>query len=77
MRRVPSAPLETSAIDKHAFAFDIDGVLLGGGKPIPQALETMRSLDCRTRRQLMASNPVLVINGDGKTEEQRCLDLSR
>jgi hypothetical protein len=30
-------PPETSVTDKYAFAFDIDGVLIRGGRPIPDA----------------------------------------
>lgn len=42
---VPSTPPETSVTDKYAFAFDIDGVLVRGGKPIPQAIEAMKMLN--------------------------------
>jgi hypothetical protein len=31
--------------DKYAFAFDIDGVLIKGGKVIPEAIEAMRVLN--------------------------------
>ena len=38
----PSAPSttppETLVTDKYAYAFDIDGVLIRGGKPIPEAI---------------------------------------
>lgn len=42
---VLSTPPETSVTDKYAFAFDIDGVLIRGGKPIPQAIEAMKMLN--------------------------------
>lgn len=31
--------------DNFVFAFDIDGVLVRGGKPIPEAIEAMKVLD--------------------------------
>lgn len=31
--------------DSFVFAFDIDGVLVRGGKPIPEAIEAMKVLD--------------------------------
>ena len=34
----PQTPVETSVTDKFAFAFDIDGVLIRGGRPIPEAV---------------------------------------
>lgn len=42
---IPSTPPKTSVTDKYAFAFDIDGVLLRGGRPIPQAIEAMKVLN--------------------------------
>ena len=41
----PVTPPETSVTGSYAFAFDIDGVLIRGGKPIPQAAEAMRVLN--------------------------------
>ena len=38
----PQTPAETTVTDKFAFAFDIDGVLIRGGRPIPEAVEAMR-----------------------------------
>jgi hypothetical protein len=40
----PGSPAETLVIDKLAFAFDINGVLLRGGKAIPEAIEAMKML---------------------------------
>lgn len=41
----PSTPPETTVTDKYAFAFDIDGVLIRGGRPIPEAIEAMKVLN--------------------------------
>ena len=41
----PTTPLETTTTDSYAFAFDIDGVLIRGGKPIPEAIEAMKVLN--------------------------------
>ena len=41
----PSTPTETKVTDKYAYAFDIDGVLIRGGKPIPEAIEAMQVLN--------------------------------
>ncbi|KAE8159600.1 HAD-like domain-containing protein [Aspergillus tamarii] len=67
-------PLTTT--DEFALAFDIDGVLIRGGEPIPAAIEALKYIN--------GANPygikipyIFVTNGGGKTEEERCLDLSR
>jgi hypothetical protein len=39
------SPSEALVTDKFAFAFDIDGVLLRGGKVIPEAIEAMKMLN--------------------------------
>ncbi len=41
----PQTPAETTVTDKFAFAFDIDGVLIRGGRPIPEAVEAMQVLN--------------------------------
>jgi hypothetical protein len=41
----PGTPPETSVTDEYAFAFDIDGVLIRGGRPIPEAIEAMHVLN--------------------------------
>ena len=41
----PITPPEPTVTDAYAFAFDIDGVLVRGGKPIPAALDAMKMLD--------------------------------
>ena len=38
-------PPETTTTDTFAFAFDIDGVLIRGGRPIPEAIEAMKVLN--------------------------------
>lgn len=40
---VSGMPLVTT--DRYAFAFDIDGVLIRGGRPIPAAIEAMKVLN--------------------------------
>lgn len=41
----PGTPVESDVTDKYAFAFDIDGVLIRGGRPIPEAIEAMKVLN--------------------------------
>lgn len=41
----PGTPPKTNFTDQYAFAFDIDGVLIRGGKPIPQAVEAIKVLN--------------------------------
>lgn len=41
----PETPPESSVSDKFAYAFDIDGVLIRGGRPIPEAVEAMKVLN--------------------------------
>jgi Haloacid dehalogenase-like hydrolase len=38
-------PDQIPTIEKYAFAFDIDGVLIRGGKVIPEAIEAIRLLN--------------------------------
>ena len=38
-------PDQTRIVSSYAFAFDIDGVLIKGGEPIPQAVQAMRMLN--------------------------------
>ena len=43
---VPVTPaVDQDVADNFAFAFDIDGVLIRGGKPIPEAVEAMKVLN--------------------------------
>lgn len=41
----PRTPAENPSADSFAFAFDIDGVLIRGGRPIPEAIEAMKMLN--------------------------------
>ena len=41
----PMTPIDAPSVDSFAFAFDIDGVLIRGGRPIPAAIEAMRALN--------------------------------
>lgn len=41
----PVTPAEVPTADSFAFAFDIDGVLIRGGRPIPEAIEAMKVLN--------------------------------
>jgi hypothetical protein len=40
-----TTPPEIPSADTFAFAFDIDGVLIRGGRPIPEAVEAMQVLN--------------------------------
>lgn len=37
--------IDGNVADNFAFAFDIDGVLIRGGRPIPEAIEAMKVLN--------------------------------
>lgn len=45
----PETPEETTVTDTYAFAFDIDGVLIRGGKAIPEAVEAMQVLNGKNK----------------------------
>ena len=72
----PTTPPPSAFTDKYAFAFDIDGVLIRGGKPIPEAIEALKVLNGRNAYGIKIPY-IFVTNGGGKTEQERCLDLSR
>ncbi|KAI4138016.1 MAG: hypothetical protein L6R39_007010 [Caloplaca ligustica] len=72
----PTTPPQSNFTDQFAFAFDIDGVLIRGGKPIPQAVEAMKVLNGQNEYGVKVPY-IFVTNGGGKTEQERCLDLSR
>jgi len=69
-------PIETSVTDKYAFAFDIDGVLIRGGRPIPEAVEAMKMLNGQNEYGIKVPY-IFVTNGGGKTEAERCVQLSQ
>ncbi|KAM3441464.1 hypothetical protein MY1884_009025 [Beauveria asiatica] len=65
----------SNVADSFVFAFDIDGVLVRGGKPIPEAIKAMQVLNGDNEYGLHIPH-IFLTNGGGKTEEQRCKDLS-
>ncbi|KAL5358235.1 HAD-like domain-containing protein [Aspergillus floccosus] len=65
-----------STTDKFALAFDIDGVLLRGGNVIPEAKDALKYINGENPYGIKVPY-IFVTNGGGKTEEERCLDLSR
>ncbi|KAI9701327.1 MAG: hypothetical protein M1820_006549 [Bogoriella megaspora] len=71
----PTTPPETHVTDQFAFAFDIDGVLIRGGKPIPEAVEAMKQLNGHNEYGVKVPY-IFVTNGGGKTEQERCTQLS-
>lgn len=72
----PPTPAETTVTDKYAFAFDIDGVLIRGGRPIPEAIEAMKLLNGENEYGIKVPY-IFVTNGGGKTEAERCVQLSQ
>ncbi|KAJ5728417.1 hypothetical protein N7493_004747 [Penicillium malachiteum] len=72
-------PLSTPSMDINtdfALAFDIDGVLMRGGKPIPEAIEAMKYINGENPYGIRVPY-IFVTNGGGKTEQERCQDLSQ
>ncbi|KXT12141.1 hypothetical protein AC579_10379 [Pseudocercospora musae] len=72
----PSTPPLTSVTDKFAYAFDIDGVLIRGGRPIPEAIEAMKVLNGQNEWGIKVPY-IFVTNGGGKSEQERCVQLSK
>lgn len=72
----PPSPTETSVTDSYAYAFDIDGVLIKGGDVIPEAIEAMKVLNGDNEYGVKVPY-IFVTNGGGKTEAERCLQLSK
>ncbi|KAL2260251.1 hypothetical protein VTK26DRAFT_5833 [Humicola hyalothermophila] len=62
--------------DNFAFAFDIDGVLIRGGRPIPEAVEAMKVLNGENEWGIRVPY-IFLTNGGGKFETERCRDLSK
>jgi HAD superfamily hydrolase (TIGR01456 family) len=71
-----SPPLDQAVADSFVFAFDIDGVLVRGGQAIPEAIEAMKVLNGENEYGIQVPH-IFLTNGGGKTEEERCGDLSR
>lgn len=66
---------KVQAAKNMAFAFDIDGVLAHGNELIPEAAEALKMLN--GDNELGIKIPyILLTNGGGKTEEERCAQLS-
>jgi HAD superfamily hydrolase (TIGR01456 family) len=72
----PPTPNDTIVTDKYAYAFDIDGVLIRGGRPIPEAIEAMKVLNGQNEYGIKVPY-IFVTNGGGKTEAERCVQLSQ
>ncbi|KAI1204425.1 HAD-superfamily hydrolase [Annulohypoxylon truncatum] len=72
-----SPPVDDEVVaDSFAFAFDIDGVLVRGGRPIPEAIQAMKVLNGDNKYGIKIPY-IFLTNGGGKTEAERCGDLSR
>ncbi|KAI1389272.1 HAD-superfamily hydrolase [Hypoxylon trugodes] len=72
-----SPPVDDQFVaDSFAFAFDIDGVLVRGGRPIPEAIQAMKVLNGDNQYGIKIPY-IFLTNGGGKTEAERCGDLSR
>jgi len=69
-------PAATEVTDTFAYAFDIDGVLIRGGEVIPQAVEAIAALNGKNEFGVKVPY-IFVTNGGGKTEEERCIQLSK
>ncbi|KAI0407757.1 HAD-superfamily hydrolase [Xylaria palmicola] len=67
---------EALVADSFAFAFDIDGVLVRGGRPIPEAIQAMKVLNGENKYGIKVPY-IFLTNGGGKSEAERCGDLSR
>ncbi|KAI1500349.1 HAD-superfamily hydrolase [Biscogniauxia marginata] len=73
----PITPPEGDEVaDSFAFAFDIDGVLVRGGRAIPEAVQAMKVLNGENEYGVKIPY-IFLTNGGGKTEAERCSDLSR
>ncbi|CAI0641874.1 unnamed protein product [Colletotrichum noveboracense] len=68
--------IDAPVADSFAFAFDIDGVLIRGGRAIPEAVEAMKVLNGDNEYGIQIPY-IFLTNGGGKTEEERCGDLSK
>ncbi|KAI8623100.1 HAD-superfamily hydrolase [Xylariaceae sp. FL1651] len=72
----PGAGEEALVADSFAFAFDIDGVLVRGGRAIPEAIQAMKVLNGDNEYGVKIPY-IFLTNGGGKSEAERCGDLSR
>ena len=62
----PPTPAEVRVTDKFAYAFDIDGVLIRGGKPIPEAIEAMKMLNGQNELDLKVYGLIISDNETSK-----------
>lgn len=69
-------PLDLTVADRFVYAFDIDGVLVRGGKAIPEAIQAMKVLNGENEYGVNVPY-IFLTNGGGKTEQERCDDLSK
>ncbi|CAJ2503070.1 Uu.00g104640.m01.CDS01 [Anthostomella pinea] len=74
----PITPPEDAEIvaNSFAFAFDIDGVLIRGGRVIPEAIQAMKVLNGENEYGIRIPY-IFLTNGGGKSEAERCNDLSK
>ncbi|KAI1271221.1 HAD-like domain-containing protein [Xylaria sp. FL0933] len=72
----PESEERALVADSFAFAFDIDGVLVRGGRAIPEAIEAMKVLNGKNKYGIKIPY-IFLTNGGGKSEAERCGDLSR
>ncbi|KAI0410975.1 HAD-like domain-containing protein [Xylaria grammica] len=72
----PGSKDQALVADSFAFAFDIDGVLVRGGRAIPEAVEAMKVLNGDNKYGIKIPY-IFLTNGGGKSEAERCGDLSR
>ncbi|KAK6526284.1 hypothetical protein TWF694_004885 [Orbilia ellipsospora] len=66
----------SSIVPDYVFGFDLDGVFLRGGHVIPEAKEALRILNGDNDEGIKVPY-IFLTNGGGKTEKERCLDLTR
>ncbi|TGJ82379.1 hypothetical protein E0Z10_g6392 [Xylaria hypoxylon] len=71
----PGSEKQALVADSFAFAFDIDGVLVRGGRAIPEAIEAMKVLNGDNKYGIKIPY-IFLTNGGGKSEAERCGDLS-
>ncbi|KAJ6093177.1 hypothetical protein N7486_008466 [Penicillium sp. IBT 16267x] len=72
-------PLSTPPMcfsDDFALAFDIDGVLIRGGNAIPEAVDALKYINGENPFGIKVPY-IFLTNGGGKTEQERCEDLTR
>ena len=66
---------ETTVTDAYAFAFDIDGVLIRGGRPIPEAIEAMKVLNGENEYGIKVYGSLLSLYSSRKLTNLQTLHL--